>query len=191
MKQLEKMNLRTLFGTYGNLIQLDPGSLKRPYVALMMDVIGRGLEAASQVDDRIQREVSRFPEEFIFEMRALPDGPSFAMSKVGRSGLRYLGSESTREPDVSLKFKHIEHAFLVMSFQEGTARAFANDRLLLDGDTAYAIRLVRCLNRMESLILPKFVAVKALKRYPDLSVLEKMMGGGRIYSRLAKNLVWK
>jgi hypothetical protein len=43
---------------------------------------------------------------------------------------------------------------------------------------------------MESLILPKFVAVRALKRYPHLSLKEKLSNGGRIYTRLAKNLVW-
>jgi len=168
---------------------LDPGPLKRPYVALMMEVIGRGLEAASQVDTVIQREVAKLPADFVFEMRVLPAGPSFAMEKTGTGGLRYLPDLDGRTPDVALKFKHLQHAFLVVSFQEGTARAFANDRLLLDGEIGYAMKLVRCLNRMESLILPRFVAQKALKRYPHLSLLEKLQGGSRIYTRLVKNLV--
>ena len=173
-----------------NLGDLNPGPLKRPYVALMMDVIGRGLEAASQVDEKIQREVRKLPDGFMFDMRALPDGPCFVMEKEGASSLRYIGNKAPRKPDVSMKFKHLNHAFLVLSFQEGTARAFANDRLLLDGEVAHAMKLVRCLNRMESLILPKFVAIRALKRYPRLSLTEKLADGGRIYSRLAKNLVW-
>lgn len=169
---------------------LNAAPLKRPYVALMMDVIGRGLEAASQVDEKIQSEVKNLPDGFIFDMRALPNGPCFVMEKDGPCSLRYLGSSAPRKPDLSMKFKHLNHAFLVLSFQEGTARAFANDRLLLDGEIAYAMKLVRCLNRMESLILPKFVAVRALKRYPSLSLMEKLANGGRIYTRLAKNLVW-
>lgn len=180
MKRLQQLNLG----------ELSMGPLKRPYVALMMDVIGRGMEAASQVDEAIQREVKNLPEGFMFDMRALPNGPCFVMEKDGESSLRYLGSTMPRKPDVSMKFKHLDHAFLVLSFQEGTARAFANDRLLLDGEIAYAMKLVRCLNRMESLILPKFVAVRALKRYPHLSLKEKLSNGGRIYTRLAKNLVW-
>ena len=196
MKQLEELNIKQLsrnklIGLYSNILSLDPGPLKRPYVALLMEVIGRGLEAASEVDAGIQHEVRNLPDGFTFDMRAVPDGPSFAMEKCGASGLRYLGSSAPHPPDVSLKFKHVEHAFLVMSFQEGTAQAFANDRLLLDGEIAYAMKLVRCLNRMESLILPKFIAVRALKRYPKLPVLEKLVGGGKIYLRLAKNLVWK
>lgn len=169
---------------------LNAAPLKRPYVALMMDVIGRGLEAASQVDKKIQNEVKNLPEGFMFDMRALPNGPCFVMQKDSSGCLRYLGKTAPRKPDVSLKFKHLNHAFLVLSFQEGTARAFANDRLLVDGEIAYTMKLVRSLNRMESLILPKFVAVRALKRYPRLSLKEKLADGGRIYTRLAKNLVW-
>ncbi|TNC83768.1 MAG: hypothetical protein CSH49_20470, partial [Alcanivorax sp.] len=71
MKRLQQLNLG----------ELNVGPLKRPYVALMMDVIGRGLEAASQVDETIQREVSRLPEGFMFDMRALPNGPCFVMQK--------------------------------------------------------------------------------------------------------------
>jgi len=173
-----------------NLSELNLGPVKRPYVVLMLEIIGRGLEAASQVDEKIRREVERLPPGFMFEMRVLPNGPRMVMEKTEQGQLQYLGRQAPRTPDVSLKFKHLTHAFLVFSFQEGTAQAFANDRLLLDGDIGYSMKLVRCLNRMESMILPKFVAQRALKRYPTLSLPEKLLGGSRIYSRLAKNLVW-
>ncbi|RLP53960.1 MAG: hypothetical protein D6160_12895 [Ketobacter sp.] len=171
------------------LASLNLGSLKKPYVALMMEVIGRALEASSQVDERIQKEVARLPAGFVFDMRALPSGPCFVMQKVGESNLKYLGSESELPSDTSLKFKHLTHAFLVLSFQEGTAQAFANDRLLVDGEIAHAMKLVRCLNRMESLILPKLIAQRALKRYPDITLGQKLSTGGRIYKQLVKNLV--
>ena len=171
------------------LASLNLGALKRPYVALMMEVIGRALEASSQVDETIQKEVRRLPNGFVFDMRALPDGPCFVMQKVGDSGLKYLGKQSSLRSDTSLKFKHITHAFLVLSFQEGTAQAFANDRLLVDGEISHAMKLVRCLNRMESLILPKVIAERALKRYPTITIKRKLALGGRIYKQLVKNLV--
>lgn len=50
---------------------------------------------------------------------------------------------------------------------------FANDRMIADGDISNAIRLVRCLNKMEALILPKMVAQLAVKEYPsNLSLKE-------------------
>jgi hypothetical protein len=171
------------------LQQLDPGVIKRPYVALMMNIIGRALQAASQVDSVIQNEVRRLPPGFMFDMRALPTGPAFVMQKKGETELEFIGSKAPRPVDVSLKFKHLNHAFLVLSFQEGTAQAFANDRLLVDGEIADTMKLVRCLNRMESLILPKIIAERALKRYPDLALLSKLAGGGRIYKQVVSNLI--
>lgn len=163
---------------------------KRRYVALMMDVIGRSLEAASQVDKVIRNEVAHLPDRLMFEMRVLPTGPALVMVKTEDGHLRYLGGRAPRKADVAVKFKHLQHAFLVFSFQESTARSFANDRVLLDGEIAYAMKLVRCLNRMESLILPKVIAERALKRYPELPLLQKLLGGGRVYSQVAKNLIW-
>ncbi|MCD6061495.1 MAG: hypothetical protein K0S16_1806, partial [Moraxellaceae bacterium] len=93
------------------------------------------------------------------------------------------------KPDLCARFKHLSHAFLVLSFQEGTARAFANDRIYVDGDVSHAIRLVRCLTRMEVLILPKLVAERAVKRYPDISVAEKLGLATRIYGRVATNFL--
>ena len=174
--------------TPSNRVKVNPW--KRRYVALMMDVIGRSLEAASQVDEAIQREVANLPALLMFEMRVLPNGPALAMVRTEEGTLRYLGSSAPRKVDVAMKFKHLQHAFLVFSFQESTSRAFANDRILLDGEIAYAMKLVRCLNRMEALILPKFIAARAVKRYPtDLSLLSKVLGGGRIYSQFAMNLI--
>lgn len=43
-------------------------TLQFAYVKLMMDVVGRGLVMASQVDDEVQQEVSKFPVGFILSM---------------------------------------------------------------------------------------------------------------------------
>ena len=78
--------------------------------------------------------------------------------------------------------------FLVFSFQEGTAQAFANDRMVADGEISYAIRLVRCLNKMEALILPKVIADLAVKEYPkNLSLKDKLSGAANIYLKVAQS----
>lgn len=163
--------------------------LQRAYVATMMEVVGRGLVSASYVDEEIQREVSSFPEDFHFQMIVLPAGSSFT-AKVLAGGRLELVPNYQGKPNLSIKFKHLSHAFLVLSFQEGTARAFANDRMVADGEVSHAIRLVRCLDKMEALILPKLVAKMAVKRYPEhLSLNEKVTKAARIYGLIAKNFL--
>lgn len=161
---------------------------QRAYVATMMDIIGRGLVSASQVDDEIRAEVAGFPKGFVFQMIVLPAGPSFA-AKVQEDGSLKRLTNFTGKPDLSIKFKHNTLAFLVFSFQEGTARAFANDRMIADGEVSYAIRLVRCLDKMEALILPKPVAALAIKRYPLLPVSEKVGKAMRIYLKVAQTFL--
>ena len=163
--------------------------LQRAYVALMMDVIGRGLVSTSFVDEEVRREVSGFPVGFYIRMVVLPNGASFT-AKVIAGGHLELVKDFAGKADLTVKFKHLSHAFLVFSFQEGTARAFANDRMVADGEVSHAIRLVRCLDKMEALILPKLVAQLAVKRYPtDLGLDEKLVKAVRIYSLIAKNFL--
>lgn len=162
-------------------------ALQLAYVKLMMDVIGRGLVMASQVDAEVKQEVAQFPDHFTLSMNVFPNGPAFIARVTADKQLELVPDLATK-PDLTITFKHLNHAFLVFSFQESTAQAFANDRMIANGDISYAIRLVRCLNKMEALILPKLVAELAVKEYPnDLSLKEKLTGAANIYLKVAQS----
>ena len=64
--------------------------LQRAYVALMMDVIGRGLVSTSFVDEEVQREISGFPVGFYIRMVVLPNGASFTDRKSTRLNSSHL-----------------------------------------------------------------------------------------------------
>lgn len=162
-------------------------ALQQAYVKLMMDVIGRGLVMASQVDEEIKKEVAQFPANFSLSMKVFPHGPAFIARVTEEKQLELVKSMATA-PDLTITFKHLHHAFLVFSFQESTSQAFAHDRMIADGDISYAIRLVRCLNKMEALILPKMVAQLAVKEYPsNLSLKEKLTEASSIYLKIAQS----
>ena len=162
-------------------------TLQLAYVKLMMDVVGRGLVMASEVDHEIQQEIAQFPVGFIFSMKVFPHGPAFVVRITAEKQLELLPHYKGK-PDLTIMFKHLTHAFLVLSFQEGTAQAFANDRMIADGDISGAIRLVRCLNKMEALILPKMLASQAVKRYPtELTLKQKFSAAKDIYLKVAKS----
>jgi hypothetical protein len=162
--------------------------MERTYVNLMMGVVGRGLVSTSRHDASVRREVSAFPAGYVFQMVVMPSGPAFS-TEVQADGTLRLLKNFQGKADLAVRFKHLSHAFLVLSFQEGTARAFANDRMYVDGDVSHAIRMVRCLSRMEVLILPKIIAERAVKRYPAISLGEKAGLAARIYARVALNFV--
>ena len=162
---------------------------QRAYVTLMMDVIGRGLTSASKIDPEIHNETMGFPTGFILRMTVFPKGPSFTAQSQSDGSIKLL-NKFDGKPDLTVTFKHMSHAFLVFSFQEGTAQAFAHDRMIADGDVSHAIRLVRCLNKMEALILPKMVAKMAVKEYPkNLTLTQKLNFASRIYLKVAQTYI--
>ncbi len=165
-----------------------PLAAQRAYVALMMTVISRGLCAASVSDEEVRNEVARFRPGYTIVMTVFPDGPRFGL-EVTDDGTFKRSSVSDTDADLVIRFKHLTHAFLVFTFQEGTARAFANDRMVADGDISDSIRLVRCLNRMEALILPGLVAKRAVKEYRPMPALAKLRTAGGIYARVAASFI--
>ncbi|HET8850762.1 MAG TPA: hypothetical protein VFM78_12880 [Marinobacter sp.] len=163
---------------------------RRNYVELMFQVMGRALQAISQVDETTRDETRVLPNGFLFEMRVMPNGPALIVEHVGDGQLHFHGDNAPRPVDLSIQFKHMAHAFLVLSFQEKTAVAFANDRMLVDGDISFAVRMTRVLNRLESFILPKLIAQRAVKEYPTgLHLPEKLLNAARIYLKVATQFV--
>jgi len=163
---------------------------RRLYVDLMFQVMGRALQAVSEVDDTVKKEALALPTGFLFEMMVMPEGPRLIVEHTGLGRFHYHGESAPRPVDLSIRFKHMAHAFLVLSFQEKTAVAFANDRMLVDGDISYAVRMTRVLNRLESFILPKRIAERAVKEYPrNLHLPEKLISAVRIYLKVATNFV--
>ncbi len=163
---------------------------RRLYVEVMFQVMGRALQAVSEVDPEARSEAEVLPEGFLFEMMVMPDGSRFIVEHVGNGRLYYHGDCAPRPVDLSIQFKHVAHAFLVLSFQEKTAVAFANDRMLVDGDISYAIRMTRILNRLEAFILPRLIASRAVKEYPaNLNLPQKIFSAARIYLKVANHFV--
>ncbi len=157
--------------------------LKRAYVALMMRIVGRGLAIASRVDSDIAYELTHLPAEMTIAMRVYPNGPCCFLQKTD-AGLSYLGVRDTGEADMNIIFKHLQHAWLLYTFQENTPIAFARNRIVLDGEIAHAIVFNRCLGRLLSLILPRLIARRAVKRYPAIALRDKFVLATSIYLRL-------
>lgn len=161
---------------------------QRLYVSVMMWLVGRLLQASSAVDPVVRHEVSQLPAGFTFAMRVRPGRPGFVMGEQDGQ-LRLRSPDAAGSLHLSFDFKHFTHAFLVLGFIEGTATSFARDRMSVDGNLGAGMKIVRCLNRMEAVVLPKFIARRAVKAYPKIGLGEKLMAAARIYLRLLIQLV--
>ncbi len=166
--------------------EIKPGRkpFKRIYLTVMLWVMGRAVQAASRVDREVMQEVSELPDGFAFALGIVARGPHMVLAKREDGRLHYLGQRlDAAESPLRLEFKHLESGFLTFTFQEKTPVAVARDRLVVDGEAAYACAVVRILDRVQVYLLPKPLAKLAVKRYPRWPFIMKCYNRTRIYWR--------
>jgi hypothetical protein len=152
------------------LTNIAPGSskIKRFIVKANFFILGRGLQAASRFDSQVKNEVSDWDEGFTVMMKVQPRGPSLAWKK-SNGRMKYVGSKAVKA-DLTVVMKNLESALLMMTAQIGTAQAYAQHRLGLEGSIVDAMTLTRCLNSAETYLFPKFISKKILKRPPKMGI---------------------
>jgi len=157
---------------------------KHIYVAIMLWVVGRALQAAARVDHDIGQIFERMPPGFAFCLAVWPDGPAMAVKRDANGRAKQF---SPRKFDLNqglhLQIKSLEVAFAMFTFRESTAAATCNDRIVVAGDVPAAMAMVRALDAVEVYLLPKFLACLAVKRYPDWPMKRKLIGRLLIFLR--------
>ena len=93
------------------------------YVSFMLDIIGRLLVAGSAFDKPIRYEVARIPDNLVLGFSVV--GTDIAL-RLRVKKRRFVRESPQTRADIDLAFKHVNHLFMVLSFQESSALAFAN-----------------------------------------------------------------
>lgn len=90
------------------------------------------------------------------------NGPCLVMRKKNNV-LSYCGKQEVNA-DLSIYFKNIEGALLVLTGRKGIDKAFAEHRFVVKGDIMESMSLVRCLNIVENYLFPKFITKNILRK---------------------------
>jgi hypothetical protein len=96
-------------------------ALQLAYVKLMMDIIGRGLVMASQVDPEIKQEVAQFPANFRLSMNVFPHGPAF-VARVTEQHQLELVKDSSIKPDLTITLSICIMLFWCFPFRKARLR---------------------------------------------------------------------
>jgi len=161
-------------------------NIQRAVVRTMFPVLAGLLEAGSQVDTVVRSEVATLPDGFVFGMSVFGSDLRIRL-RVEGSRLVQLDPSLSPAPDLDIVFKHLAIAYMVVSFQESTALAFARNRMVVHGDTALAMRMTRCLDRMQAVSLPGPIARRALKAVPEIPLGERAKLVAAYYATAARN----
>lgn len=167
---------------------------QRAYVAAVFALLERLIVAASTVDPVVREELAAFPEDTTIGFSIL--GETLALRLRVRGGRLVPAREPSGpsdgvsgRPDLEVVFKHLTHAFLLLSLQESSATAYARDRMITHGDVALTMRFMRCADRVQGVMLPGPLAARALKALPPLPIATRLGLAARIAGGVAKRLV--
>lgn len=127
--------------------------------------LGRGFQSVATFDKSVKKEIEIYDEGTIIMLKVNSFGPHMVMQKKGDK-LIYLGNKKVKDADLTISFKNIEVAVLVLTGQLGVAQAYAEHRYVVKGDLYLIMPLVRALCVVEAYLFPKFMAKKILKEMP-------------------------
>ncbi len=152
-------------------------------VKFVMGLLGKALQEVSKIDEEVKEEIKALPEGFVGAMFVLPDGPSMAFKKEG-DRLRYLGTDyPVDEADLVIMFKNLESAYMVMTAQLSTHKAYAQHRISVKGDLVNAMIITRCLNIVQAYLFPGPLGKLVLKR-PLPMPLERQLNRLKLFAML-------
>lgn len=142
--------------------------LKRLYLFSVLQLLGRSLPKAIEVDTVLSHELEALPQAFTFSLGIPASGPSVCFEKVAGGLRRVRKAEGRGSCDLQIRLNDIEAAFRLLTLQESTVFSAARGRISIIGDIATGSVVVRMLDRLEILLLPAFLARRAVRRYKRL-----------------------
>jgi len=139
---------------------------KKFYCSVVLALLGWFIPNIACRKESVRAEVRAFPEEFTCRLGVWPDGPSVAFRREG-DRLKKL-NDRTCGVDLGVYLKSVDAAWLMFSFQESTCRSEANHRLIAQGELPHTCTFIRLMDKVEILLLPKFIAKKAVKKWENV-----------------------
>ena len=152
---------------------------KRMVVSAGFYALARGSESASKFDDELKSELNAWPEGYTLMLKVAPNGRELWLQKKGDS-LKWI-SPQKNDADLIVLFKNLDTAFRIITTLSNVHTAFVQNRIMVYGDVAQSMVLIRVLNIVQAYLFPPFLSKNVLKRVPKFS-LSQHLGRLRVYT---------
>ena len=178
-QQPEKEKIAMTFTQSPSEINPPAKRIKKIMCSVLMFCLGRGFQTVSGFDPDVKKEIEAWDEGFRILFEVAPGGPYLNLRK-DKGRIRFLGLRKA-DAELVIHFKNIDAAFMVLTAQSGTPRAFAEHRISVRGNLPEAMRLIRCLNYVQYYLFPAFIAGKVMKRLPPIPAGRLLSGRAYVY----------
>lgn len=148
---------------------------------LIFPILCKGIIAGYKYDSPIKSELDKLPSNYSISLGIFPYGSYIRLVRI--NGVFYTTKDYSPS-DLEITFKNNSCAIDTMLAKQNVAQAFAKHQLLLSGDIAHGITLVRIINRVECYLFPRFMTRKILPKIKKEVCSLKMYG--RIFFKSTK-----
>lgn len=102
-------------------------------------------------------------------MKAARQGPGICLIHTEK-GIERMKKQGSSQADMTIVFRNIDSAFLVLSGRIGIAQAYAQHRFTMRGSVSDCMSFVHCVEIIEAYLFPGFIARKILKAIPKKEI---------------------
>lgn len=155
-------------------------SLKILAIRIVFCVLGKGFASCSKYDNRVRIEVDDWSEGTTILLSVADSGPRLMMKKQGGK-IRIIKNINLEKPVVSIYFKSINAAILVITGRIGIWQAYAQHRFTLKGDIFSAMSVVRCMDSVENYLFPPFLTNNIIRKRPNKNVSSLKIYGAILF----------
>ena len=156
-------------------------SLKKKIVMITENIISKvvlfflykGFKVTYKHDDNVKKEVDSWENGFSAVIDAGTKNTKLIIKKENN---KIVKLKTIENPDIEIKFKSLDVAFLMFTGRLGVSKAYAEHRFTLKGEIGKAMSLVRCIDIVEAYLFPSIITRNILKYKP-----QKSMGIVRTY----------
>lgn len=155
-------------------------------VDVVLSVFGPAFEVVSDKVPELKEEIASWEDGRRFAIGVLPKGPAITLEKRG-DAIRYLG-KGYHSPEISMLFKNLDSALPVFLGLAGSFQAFAESRMIVEGNLAHTMEVNRVVNIVNAYLFPGFVLKKVLKRPPRMN-LSQYVAKAKVYGGITPAII--
>ena len=141
--------------------------------------LGRGAESVSRFNKDLKAELKAWPESYTVMMKVAPNGRELWLQKKG-DRLKWISKQES-DADLIVLFKNLDTAFRIISTLSNVHSAFTQNRIMVYGDIAQSMVLIRILNIVQAYLFPPILSKNVLKRIPEFN-FSQHVGWLRVYT---------
>lgn len=152
---------------------------KKTTTAIGFFALKQAMVSVSHFNIQVKEELKYFKEGYSLQLKVLPDGPKIAFEK--HDNVFRTTSSKKEKYDLVVIFKTEDIAFRIMTTLSNVPKAFTQNRLMVYGNVADSMVLIRIINIVQSYLFPPILSKRVLKRVPKFNLGEHI-GRLRVYT---------